>query len=505
MPKSLNRPRPAGWKYCAIIVLGLVIVSSAGLYYCHGRQPRGKLNLIMPAAPSTAAPEPAKLSAWIHSLISPVAAIREKAVNQLIAAGDAALPALEKSFKGRTTPPLRRRLRLVRAAIARVDLLRGPIVTLNLHHATLRQVINRLCIPLGIRPEFYPLFASGAPIPPIFDHLYLSVDVQGQPVWAVVRRLAQVTGVSPGPGLFNHALNFCSGRVSDTLETNPVDVSGPFMFVLQFPDAHWAGRRTAPVLPAKPPSSPVIFRRMAVRVVSPNIAPNPRQIQLILDMLWCPAGNRLSRLGLLRHLQAVDSAGNSILLFKKNFQQQFRQWNQNRQVEFNGSLVLRQPKAGIKTIAMIRGSVPIVMSFDPVTRQINNLASGKASLDINGLHFKFGKPKPDPAARTTPSIPVWTVPVAIRSNMLDQRSARLLAGFLHSLQNNTEHALMFKSANGKYGWAQVISRGSNMESPYYYSFETGGPAPLSARVRIYRQRSVKLNVPFEFRNVPVPQ
>ena len=486
MPRSVNRLRPTWWKYCVIIVPTLVIVGLAGLYYCHGKQPRGKLNLIMPAAPSTAAPEPAQLSAWIHSLISPDASARENGIKQLIAAGDVALPALEKSFKGRTTPPLRRRLRSIRAAIARVDLLRGPLVTLKLHHATLRQVIDRLCIPMGIHPEFYPLFASGAPIPPMFDHLFLSVDVQRQPFWAVVRRLAQVTGVSPGPGLYNQGLNFCSGIVSDVLETNPVDVLGALMFVLQYPDERWGG--------GKP-----------MGMAGPAIQPNPGQIQLILDMLWCPAGNRLSRLGLLRHLKAVDSAGNSILLFKKAFQQQFRQWNQNRQVEFNGSLVLRQPKAGMKTIAMIRGSVPIVMSFDPVTRQINNLASGKASLDINGLHFEFGKPKPAQAAGTISSVRAWTVPVTVRTNMLDQRSSVLLAGFLHSLHNNNEQVLMFKSATGQYHGFPPNPQASDTGPPYHYSFEIDGPAPISARLRLYRQRSVKLNVPFEFRNVPVPQ
>ncbi len=485
MPASANRPRPTAWKFRVTVVLGLVIVLVAGLYYCYGKRPKAKLQIIMPAAPSGAAPETAQLSVWIHSLTSPNAAARENAVKQLIAAGDAALPELEKCFRGRTTPPLRRRLRSIRAAIASADLLRGPLVTLKLHHATLRQVINRLCLPVGIHPEFYPLFASGTPIPPMFDHLYLSVNVQRQPFWAVVRRLAQVTGVSPGPGLFNQSLNFCSGRVSDTLENNPVDVSGPFMFVLQFPDERWGGPR-------------------ARGIGGPVIKPNPRQIQLNLDMLWCPAGNRLSRIGFLRHLLAVDRSGKSILLFKKTFQQQFRQRNQNRKVAFNGSLVLRRPGSGKKTLATISGSVPIVMSFDPLTRQINNLASGKASLDIRGLHFEFGKPKPALAARTIPSLPVWTVPLTIRANMLDRRSATLLAGFLHSLQNNSERALMFKSANGKYGRAQVISRGSNIGTPYRYSFETSGPVPVSARVRFYRQRSVKMNVPLEFRSVPLP-
>jgi hypothetical protein len=34
---------------------------------------------------------------------------------------------LEESFRGRTTPSLHRRLRSIRAAIARADLLRGPM------------------------------------------------------------------------------------------------------------------------------------------------------------------------------------------------------------------------------------------------------------------------------------------------------------------------------------------------------------------------------------------
>lgn len=505
MPESANRLRSAAWKYRVAVMVGLVIVFSIGLYYGYGKRPKVKLRIIMPAPPSAAVPEPARLSVWIHSLTSPDAATRENAVKQLIASGDASRSALEKSFRGLTTPSLRRRLRSIRAAIARADVLRGPLVTLKLHHATLRHVINRLCLPVGIHPEFYPLFASGAPIPPMFDHLYLSADVQRQPFWAVICRLYQVTGVSPGPGFFDQVLHFGTGRFSGSLENNSVDVSGPFMFVLHFPDERWGGRKAAPNPCAKHSSSTVVLRRRAVGIVEPVIKPNPQQIQLSLDMLWCPAGNRLTRLGPLRHLQAVDSAGKSILLFKKTFQQQFRQWNQNRQVEFTGSLVLTRPKAGIKTIAMIRGSVPIIMSFDPLTRQINNLVSGKASLYIRGLHFKFGKPKPAPTAGTNPSLTVWAVPLAIRANMLDRRSAKLLAELLHSLQNTREHALMFKSANGKYGWAQVISRSSNMGTPYRYSFETSGPVPVSARVRIFRQRSVKMNVSFEFRNVPLPQ
>ncbi len=506
MPGSINRPRPAGGKYCAIMVLGLVIILSAGFYYCYGKRPPDKLHIIMHASPGAAAPEASQLSQWIRGLISPDKATRKNARKRLIAANDAALPALKKSFSGLTTPPLRRRLRSIRAAIARADALRGPMVTLNLHHATLRQVIDRLCIPMGIHPEFYPPFATGAPVPPIFDHQYLSVDVDHQPFWTVVRKLAHVTGISPGPGFSGQSLYFgASGRFGGTLNSNPVDESGPFLFVLECPGEHWGGRKPAAKPRAKNSSPGVFLRHRAMGFVEPDIEPNPQQIQLGLDMLWCPAGNRLSYLGYLQHLQAMDSAGKSILLFKKALQQQFSQWNQDRQMEFTGSLVLKRPGAGIKTIAMIRGSVPIVMSFDPLTRQINNLASGKASLDISGLHFKFGKPTPAPAVPAIPSVQTWTVSLTIRANMIDQRSAKLLAWFLHSLHNNDEQVVMFRSATGEYHGSPPISRDSDLGACYRYSFEIDGPAPVSARVRIYRQRSIKLSVPFEFRNVPVPQ
>ena len=127
MPESANRLRSAAWKYRVAVMVGLVIVFSIGLYYGYGKRPKVKLRIIMAAPPSAAVPEPARLSVWIHSLTSPDAATRENAVKQLIASGDASQSALEESFRGRTTPSLHRRLRSIRAAIARADLLRGPM------------------------------------------------------------------------------------------------------------------------------------------------------------------------------------------------------------------------------------------------------------------------------------------------------------------------------------------------------------------------------------------
>jgi hypothetical protein len=89
--------------------------------------------------------------------------------------------------------------------------------------------------------------------------------------------------------------------------------------------------------------------------------------------------------------------------------------------------------------------------------------------------------------------------------MLDQRSSELLAGFLHSLHNNIQQVLMFKSATGRYYGFSPSFQGGGAAPPYHYTFETIGPALVLARVRLYRQISVKLNVPFEFRNVPVPE
>jgi hypothetical protein len=462
------------------------------------------LQLIMPAPRQrTMKPSPR----WIKALSSTDAVARENAGRHLLAAGNAALPALDKRPNGLTAPWLRQTLRSVITAITCADALRGPVVTLKLNRATLREVINRLCLPVGIHPEFYPLFASGAPVPAYFDHQRLSVDVQRQPFWAVLQRLAQRTGVSPGPGFFDQVLHFGDDRFGIFLKNNPIDIHGAFLFALECPGKRWGEKPIAPALPAVfPQPKPIFTRHIGQRFVEPDVRPGTQLIQLELDMLWCPDGNRISYVGGLQHLHVVDSAGNIMALSKNSYGQQFNAWNQNRQVEFNYYISLERPPAEVKKIAIIRGNVPIAMSFSPLTQRINNLSSGRATLYTDGLYFKFGKPAIDPASRTIPPGPVvWKVPLTIGADTVGAHEQKVLAGIMQSIQSNGAHALLFKCENGKRWRPPPIFSRSGLGPCYHYVFKVYGSVPVAAQVTTYRQRSVKMNVSFEFKDVPVPR
>ena len=70
-------------------------------------------------------PTPAQIQRWIHALAGDQYGIRHRAARKLLAAGDAAIPAMKTALQGLTTPERRHLLRQIIRKISILDYLRG--------------------------------------------------------------------------------------------------------------------------------------------------------------------------------------------------------------------------------------------------------------------------------------------------------------------------------------------------------------------------------------------
>ncbi len=507
------------WGVLAVFVGGLVLLAGAyvaSLAMQHWppkpAYPTNKhFTLNMPAAPSQATPTGNQLSAWIRVIFQGPPAGVSAAQNHLIVAGDAALPALRHALAQPTLPLIRQRLRAVLAAITQADALRGPLITLELKNATLQTVLTKLCLPVGIGPDFYPMFASLTPPPPYFRHTFLTINVQRQPFWQVVQRIAKLTGVSPTPdGFAGPELHIGAQppMVPGVFGTPmPVDIQGAFVIAPQWP---WSNPMTRLIRQGRggPGAMHVLIRPGERPVIVPGSTPIKKRLLLLVNVLWCPAGNRLTDFGPLEITQAVDNTGQSLLLPAKPDFPRRANWNSDwrasgQMIVFNCPEWLKHPSPHATMLSTLRGRFPVRLCFDRREYQLKNIPSGKARFYWRGLKIQFGKPILESPAPGQTDLQRWKVPVFIDSGIASQRQ-RWLAGPL-AQQFEEMSAVKFYSASGKY-------LPTNQPGGYYranwkgfYDYEISGGKPVRARIALYRQTRVKFTVPFVLKNVPLPR
>ncbi|NNM88685.1 MAG: hypothetical protein HKL95_09215 [Phycisphaerae bacterium] len=437
------------------------------------------------------------------------------AERHLITADDAALPALRHALAQPTLPRIRQRLRAALEAIAQADALRGPLITLQLKKATLQTVFTKLCIPAGIGPDLYPMGASLTPPPPYFQHTFLTINVQRQPFWQVMRRIAKVTGVSPTADGFTGPELHIGGQppmVPGIFGARmPVDIQGAFVIAPQWP---WADPQ-APLMQRRPvgpevhhATMHVLIRRVWRLTLIPGSTRTRKKLLLLVNVLWCPAGNRLIEFGPLQITQAVDDTGKSLLLPARPDTPRRANWNSGwsasgQMIVFNCPEWLKHPSPHAKMLSRLRGRFPVRLCFDRRQYQLKNLSSGNARFYWRGLKVQFGRPILQSPAPGQTDLQRWRVRVLIDSGVASQRQ-RWLAGHL-AQQFEEMSAVKFYSASGTY-------LGTNQPGGYYradwkgsYDYEISGGKPVRAHVTLYRQTNVKLTVPFVLKNVPLPR
>lgn len=500
------------------------------------------LKLIM-SAPETLPPGAAELSAWIHELNAAHHAAADKAAQRLVAAGDGAITAIKHALAGRTLPLERKHLRALLARIAEADALRGPLVTLKLHHAALRTVISRLCEQGGITPDFYPPFASGVPIPRYFDRLTLTVAVWREPFWRVMRHLARITGAGPAPiDLMSPRLNFIApeSRAANTNATQPTAVferktlvispktqptavfrrktfvispkifrkgtligaNGAFLVVIEPPVAslqsgaiRLSHRYLKPHLAhSGPPVTPALKgggRRISI---PPREAHRHEIVSLQIKVLWCPGDNWLTHVGPPESLQAVDDKGKSLCGLKQPGGGRNAYWGHGeQQIVFDAEVWLKRPSPGARVISVLRGQIPVVLSYGARVHTLTNLAAGGAAR-VCGFHLRFGKPRQQGIQ--------WALPFTIDTPMMGSRKSRLISQFTASDRLGWGPNLVLKDKSGRILSFSGGPSGTGAAAYYHWSLSVRGE-PSIAKLVMYPYLKERLDIPFEFRNVPI--
>ncbi|NNM88683.1 MAG: hypothetical protein HKL95_09205, partial [Phycisphaerae bacterium] len=302
---------------------------------------------------------PKQIAAWIGKLSSPHAAIRRQAKRHLITVGTAAVAPLKAALAGWTTPQMRWDMRDLLGAIAEAKALRGPLVTLKLAHAPLRIILQRLCRQAGFTAQF-----AGTQLQ--WTTRRLGIHVERQPFWKVIQRMAYVTGASPcGNDFYVPAglLNFC--RHGTLARHTPVYRKGALLLAVQAS----SGGETATF---SAPSGQRTSGGFSVGVMG----------------LWAPGSAAVEQVGPVQFTQALDNRGRSLLASTVS---QYC-YQSNSHDEFSFAPRLHWPSPHATKLAVLAGEIPMALDITPRIRRVSNLDSGKATLNLHGLHVAIGKP-----------------------------------------------------------------------------------------------------------------
>ena len=179
-------------------------------------------------APSTApaaSASPQAIQQWIDDLASDLAAKRDSAQGALISAGQDSIPALQKLLESTSNPEARDQAKLALKQIEENQRIGVTLVTLHLKDTPAKEAFEALKKQTGMdiapsHDQFWdPRFNrnSGA----------VTIDVDRQPYWTVVRELCAQTGLSVDSfGREMHLNNGDRGRMKA-----PMCLQGPFMFL----------------------------------------------------------------------------------------------------------------------------------------------------------------------------------------------------------------------------------------------------------------------------------
>ena len=461
MPNSLNRPQPAGLKYWAIIVLGLVVVSSAAWYYFHSPAAPVKPQPVVYTTRRAAAPETAPLPPSIHSVISPEAAKRRKANNRLIAIGVAATPMFNMIAGGAGPLQGTRQPGHGPDATALADALHGPLVTLHSKRCTLRSLLTSVCAAVGL----------GCQLPRNCTRLseHFEIKIRHALFWNVLVRIAERTGLSPEgeygplPGLIfsRHGL-FSNGA--------RVEVNGAFA---------------------------VVIKSATLKLAKTTAASGRkyRNFQLDCNTLWVPTKKAFVQIGIPKVVSASERNGQSLSASGGLFALSYYGVPVGQLISgYPGTLNIGPIARTSREIVKLVMNAPIAVSLNPEIQSANNLNSGRAEIDADGMRFLFGRPKPAKGR--------WGVTMTIITPPWLAKSLPVRA-FLSRMNFFSPKPFIFTTAGGDPIENPNGFGGEYLKPDQYEYFFPLTSKPDGVFVKTYA-RMVAVNVPFVFKHISMP-
>ncbi len=431
--------------------------------------------VVMLAQPRSAARAKLRVSSWIQALGSQNPSVRAAAMKQLSLAGDAAEPAIKIALKGWTTPQMRRDMQKVLGEIAQSDAVRGPLVSLKLTDAPLATILKQLCAQAGFSAEFVDLHLP-------IDLRRITINIQRQPFWKVIHRIAMLTGVSPegndywGTGL----LTFY--RPGAFVPGTPVYTHGALLLAAQ--------------------------RSSVAQTMNFDAAPGHRTVggfSLNIQGFWALGNTQIVQFGPVKFSRAVDNHGRSLLAAKSA---SVMVPLPGVKYEFSFGPVLNWPFPDSSKIRDLQGELPITLAVAPRTRQVGSLNRGKAFIQHAGIQISIGKQTGVVNNVSDPRNDICTIQITVGTG---GKGTNLPVAnfFMQSLPQGTSFGytpsiggvLGFKSKSGRQLSCRIWKRGDG--SGWDYKVYVHGGLPVTAWAKFY-SNFIHVHVPFSFHNLPIP-
>ncbi len=434
-------------------------------------------SIIMLAMPGRPAQQARRIVAWIAGLSSRRYSVRKRSQRRLEADG-AAAAVVRRALHGITNPETRKELRRVLRGEARSAALASPLVTLKLTNAPLGTVLARLGRQAGADANFADQ-SPGA----MNRQRRLAINVQDQPFWKVMRRIARVTGYSAdGMDEFQPSptMTFASNGLFGNL--TPVDVHGPFMMAVE-----WS---------------------MGGQTINYDAGPESRargHLALQLEAYWASRRAQLAQVGPLHVLKITDDRGDAL---PSPGDPPVALWSAP-QINFSYHVRFKEPSRRAKSITSLRGYIPMTLCVAPRIYRVSKLDSGAAYLEIDGVRLTFGKPTLVTKNATHRKLDRYTVPVTI-IGPANAQQLPLVWAFLNTLpqsqmityERGIGANLGFTSAGGR----RLLCRagGGGVATSWHENVRVAGGMPVGAWVKFFTG-SFRTRVPFHFRDVPIPR
>ncbi len=431
--------------------------------------------VVMLAQSHSTAATPARVTSWIHDLGSQNPSVRAAAMKQLSVAGDAVDPAIKTALNGWTTPQARQDMRDVLNKIAQDDTVRGPLVSLKLTNAPLRRILKRLCAQAGFSAQFVDLHLAMAA-------RRLTINIQRQPFWKVIQRIAMVTDVGPEGNDYWGAGFLTFYQPGAFAKGTPVYAHGALLLAVQNSSTY--------------------------QTISFGAGLGHRTVGgfgLSITGLWALGNSQVAQLGPARYSRAVDNHGMSLLASaKSSVEVPFP----GTKYEFSLGPHLIWPHPDSTTIRTLNGELPMTLAVAPHIRHIGNLDSGHAGIRISGLRISCGKRTGVVQNPLNPRLDRCTVHITVTPDA-NAASMPMTEFFMQSLPQGKSFAytpsiggvLGFKSKSGRQLSCQVGKQTGG--SPWSYQVHVGGGLPVTAWAKVYT-RFIHVDVPFSFHNLPIP-
>ncbi|MGC8541472.1 MAG: hypothetical protein ACP5QA_12715, partial [Phycisphaerae bacterium] len=429
--------------------------------------------LTMLAAPSPMVSN-TQISEWIHQVADYAPDHRAAAMRHLISTGSPAIPLIQRALRHAADPSQRRQLLVILDAIAANRDLRGPLVSLDLKHVPVNQAVMQLCSKVGITAHYNQSLVWPR----------MTFNSRRQPFWKVLRRIADITHIGPtGNNYNNYHLQF--GHQNLFSRDVPTVVHGACVLAIQ------SIRR---------------YQNQWLTKVDP--VNKKRNFAATCFVLWAPTRKQiLEQVGGWRAKEVItDSHGKVLLAAPIKASQNV--WPHKRvDALFPFQLHLPWPPPGSAALAL-RGTLRVYLSSDIQTMRLGNLKLGRTALTADGMTLEFDRLQPITGG--------WKIRLDIgmtqgfsyqgkTSHWLALAQIPIEHCFTKNLFGDKEFTL-YNAAGQPLRITSHIGglRKSRGWGFYRYTLNIVGSKPQSATIKFFT-RTIVANVPFDFKNLPIPR